>query len=275
MRGIVSLSFKQWATWNSGLTDIWISSSWIVCIFKRGSTSMVRLHGNVSTASPSLCSSLSMCLCAPPQGSGSLSIRIKGLRKRRSLSRVSTDPLIWNAKYVREWEAPRQCTSVPVRATDTFWPMCRMATLFALLRLCGWIIKMQKAPGACVCAKVCVGALVFHCPEQSVATQIPWCLCYQIGGISPSLAACWCPVQTAPRTSQLRFRSGNAFIPFYLFILECSFRFQPSTTYAEWREQLFWSEEHKGRKSRCIWMHQGMHARACLGSKCHTSRQFV
>lgn len=103
-----------------------------------------------------------------------------------------------------------------------------MATLFALLRSCGWIIKMQKAPGACVCVKVCVGVLVFHCPEQSVAKQIPWCLCYQIGCVSPSLAACWCPFQPAPRTSQLRFRSGNAFIPFYLFILERSVRFQPS-----------------------------------------------
>lgn len=58
MRVIVSLSFKQWATWNSGLTDIWISSSWIICIFKRGSTSMVRLHGNVSIASLSLSPSL-------------------------------------------------------------------------------------------------------------------------------------------------------------------------------------------------------------------------
>lgn len=135
----------------------------------------------------------------------SLSIRIKGLQKRRSLSRVSTDPLIWNAKYVREWEGPRQRTSVPVRALPTRWP--KMATLFALLHSCGWFIKMQKAPGACVCVKVCVGALVFHCPEQSAAKQIPWCLCYQIGCVSPSLAACWCPFRPAPRTSQLRFRS--------------------------------------------------------------------
>lgn len=69
--------------------------------------------------------------------------------------------------------------------------------------------------------------------------------------------------------------SGKAFIPFYLFILERSFRFQPSTTSTEWREQLFWREEHERRKSRCIWMHQAMHVRACLGPKCRTSRQFV
>lgn len=153
-------------------------------------------------------------MCVLPLGSTSLSIRIKGLQKPRSLSRVSTDPLIWNAKCVREWERPLHlsahiciCTLMPVCVLPTPWP--KMATLFALLHSCGWMIKMQKSPGACVCVKVCVEALVFLRPERSLAKQIPSCLCYRAteAAFLPASPACWCPFQPAACASQHPFQS--------------------------------------------------------------------
>lgn len=68
MRVIRSLSFRQWGTWNSGLTDISITSIWIICIFKRESTSVVWLHDHVSGASLSLYALPWACVyvCSPP-----------------------------------------------------------------------------------------------------------------------------------------------------------------------------------------------------------------
>lgn len=160
----------------------------------------------------SLCALPWACVYVSPVGSTSLSIRIKELQKPRSLSRVSTDPLIWNAKCVREWASPRQlsdhiCISVPLRALQTLWP--KMATLFALLHSCGWIIKMQKGPRSMrVCKSVCWG----------ISIPLPWAICGQtypimfvlqdqIGCVSSSLATHWCPFQPGPCTLQHAFQS--------------------------------------------------------------------
>lgn len=160
----------------------------------------------------SLCALPWACVYASPMGSTSLSIRIKELQKPISLSRVSTDPLIWNAKCLREWASPRQlsdhiCISVPVRALQTLWQ--KMATLFALLHSCGWIIKMQKDLRSMrVCKSVCWG----------ISIPLPWAICGQtdpimfvlqdqIGCVSSSLAAHWYPFQPGPCTSPHPFKS--------------------------------------------------------------------
>lgn len=99
------------------------------------------------------------------------------------------------------------CISVPVSALQTLWP--KMATLFALLHSCGWIIKMQKRPRSVrVCKSVCWG----------ISIPLPWAICGhtdpimfalqgRMGCISSSLAAHWCPFQPAPCTSQHPFQS--------------------------------------------------------------------
>lgn len=123
-----------------------------------------------------------------------------------------------------------------------------------------------------VCKSVCWG----------ISIPLPWAICGQTDPMmfvlpdrlrvsQPRRMLMPLPACPSYFTASLSLGgSGNAFILFYLFILERLFRFQPSTTYTEWREQLFWREEHERRKSSCI----RMHVRACLGSKCRTYRQF-
>lgn len=206
----------------------------------------------------SLCALPWACVRVPPMGYTNLSIRIKELQKPRSLSRVSTDPLIWNAKCVREWARPRQlpdhiCISVPVRALPTRWP--KMATLFALLHSCGWIIKMQKGPRstcACVCARVrksvCWG----------ISIPLLWAICGQtdpimfmlqdqIGFVSSSLAEHRCPFQPDPCTSQHPFKSVAQGV--FLFRFQQIFQ-KSNSGFSPW--QLSWTDVNNyfGRRTK-------------------------
>lgn len=51
------------------------------------------------------------------------------------------------------------------------WHLC-LPSCFCLVDS----LKCTKAPGACMCVKLCVEALVCHRPQQSLAKQIPSCL---------------------------------------------------------------------------------------------------
>lgn len=106
------------------------------------------------------------------------------------------------ASYQTTYAFP--CPCVHYRHFGQKWQLCLPCCIHVVESL-----KCKKAQGACVCVKVCVEALVFHCPEQSVAKQIPSCLCYRtrLGCVSSSLGAHWCPFQPDPCTSQHSFKS--------------------------------------------------------------------
>lgn len=161
------------------------------------------------------------------------------------------------------------CIFVPMSALQTLWP--KMATLFALLHSCGWIIKMQKGPRSMrVCKSVCWG----------ISIPLPWAICGQtdpimfvlqdqIGCVSSSLAAHWCPFQPAPCTSRHPFQSMAPGMLLFCYSIYFGKLIQVSAL--DKCHGLTWTIILEGgtktQRNNCIEKHQDMHIRACLEFK--------